>query len=71
MQGVGDAKAHAMRQFSDRVIDYDVYNDLGHLPLDAKKDTFSVRPILGGGAAVEVRPHVQNSYTMLNQLLIE
>jgi hypothetical protein len=52
-QGVGNPKADGMRDFSDRVIDYDLYRDLGVLPLDPKKRTWDPRPILGGN--VEVR----------------
>jgi hypothetical protein len=51
-----------MRLFSDRVVDYDLYNDLGHLPLDPKKDTFDPRPILGGD--VDVRSEADSSSTM-------
>ena len=53
LQGVDNPKVDDIRLFSDRVIAYDVYNDLGKLPLDAKKDTFDPRPILGGD--IEVR----------------
>ncbi len=62
MQGVGNTKADEMRLFSDRVVDYDLYNDLGHLPLDPKKDTFDPRPILGGD--VDVRSEADSSSTM-------
>ena len=35
------------RKFSDRVEEYDVYNDLGRLPADPKQQTFDPRPVLG------------------------
>ena len=47
-QGVGNPLRDEQRQFSDRVEDYDVYNDLGRLPADPKQDVFDPRPVLGG-----------------------
>ena len=49
LQGVGNPRQDEERQFSDRVQDYDVYNDLSRLPQNPKPDDVpDIRPILGG-----------------------
>ena len=52
LQGLDNPVAHSPRSFSDRVVDYDVYNDLGHLPSTSQQDPIDPRPILGGGKDV-------------------
>ena len=59
-QGVGNTLKNEVRHFSDRVEDYDVYNDLGRLPLNPKPgDVIDLRPVLGNMVEVQdaVRLH--------------
>jgi hypothetical protein len=65
LQGVGNPLVHATRNFSDRVVDYDVYNDLGHLPVETQQDPSDPRPILGGNK--DVRSAADGSSKMLTR----
>ncbi len=68
-QGVGNPRQDEERQFSDRIQEYDVYNDLSRLPQNPKPDDVpDIRPILGGPDSVRSHGRDRPEYQTLGRV---